>query len=102
MEIKNNPSSEYLPGAIEVKPLEYHQPQERRIAWKTILFRAVLRCVSITIILILIAVTAFSFLSLPTRFTIKPTPEAFDIQGGLLRPKIGETYLLLPGEYDPH
>ena len=98
--MKNKPYRDHLPGAVEVLPLDYQCSQEMVIAWKVVLSRAVLIIAIATIAIFLIAATGFSFLSLPIRFTINPPPNKFEIEGGIFHPKIGDAFLLLPGEYE--
>ena len=69
------------------------------IVWSSILYRGMLMSGIGAIILILVAVAAFSFLSLPSNFSIDPIPDSFRLRGSLWQPKLGDNFLLLPGKY---
>ena len=86
-------------AALEIKPVSFRPPSEKNRSGS---FRVLkwLLAVALSAFLILLCASAwFVFTARQVVIQIDPDPDHLSISGGLIMPKIGEYYLIRPGDY---
>jgi formylglycine-generating enzyme required for sulfatase activity len=85
--------------AVEIKPISFRPERNRKHSKSSRVLKWSLSLALGTFLILLCASLWFVFTARRVIIRIDPTPDHLSISGGMIAPKIGDDYLLRPGDY---